>query len=328
LSLIFHIIITSLYNAGVRYYIQGHDHMHDRSLVSVTTGTPTYGASARVQNILCASNSSKFYTPGSPSNDDKYNVPAFGHRRQAQIAQELHTIGYYIFRMDGPRMTVDYYSARPSNAAPDGCSGANCEWLLDGSTPTLGFEKAETFGYSLNGKEFQVCQAGQTGCNCSYTQVADSFNDTTMKILSGTNESTAQDFNGRSFVKTVDTGWASRIVSTPQAAGGTASDILTLWGMADLGSDQADGDTLSLSYDASQIDPEQPGGGLFGLATKDASGKWVNAVSMNKGGTTKFVAGHWKPGYELGTYGVDPNRKAAWAVINYTGDFEVAGFSR
>lgn len=57
--------ITSLYNNGVRYYIQGHDHMHDRSLVSVTTGTPTDGTSPKVQNLLCASDSSKFYTPGS-----------------------------------------------------------------------------------------------------------------------------------------------------------------------------------------------------------------------------------------------------------------------
>ncbi len=32
--------IAALYKNGVRYYMQGHDHMHDRSLVSVTTGTP------------------------------------------------------------------------------------------------------------------------------------------------------------------------------------------------------------------------------------------------------------------------------------------------
>jgi hypothetical protein len=74
--------ITSLYNNDVRYYLQGHDHMHDRSLVSVTSGSPWDAGIAKVQNILCASDSSKFYTPGSPSNDAKYDVPVFGHARQ------------------------------------------------------------------------------------------------------------------------------------------------------------------------------------------------------------------------------------------------------
>jgi hypothetical protein len=319
--------ITSLSNNGVRYYIQGHDHMHDRSLVSVTTGTPTDGKSPKVQNLLCASDSSKFYTPGYPSNDDKYDVPAFGHNRQTQIAQELHTIGYYIFSVDGPRVTVDYYSALLSNVAPAGCSGANCEWLIP-TTPTLNFVKTETFGYGLNGKEFQVCQAGQTNCNSSYTQVVDSYNSTTARILSGTNGSAAQDFDGRSFIKTVDTGWTDKVLSTPNGDNDTASDILTLWGMADLGSDRTDVYTLSLSYDPSKSRPEHLGEGLFGLATRDTNGDWINAVDMNRGGSPRFVRGPWKPDYDLGTYGVDPSTKTAWAVINYTADFAVARFGR
>ncbi len=302
--------------------------MHDRSLVSVTTGTPTDGVSPKVQNILCASDSSKFYTPGYPPNDDKYDVPAFGHPRQAQVAQELHTVGYYVFTVDGPRVNVDYYSAVPSNVAPDGCSGANCEWLLQGTTPTFEFVKAETFGYSLNGKEFQVCQAGQLDCNSSYTQVADSYEGTTAAILSGTNGSTAQDFDGRHFFKTVDTGWTDQTVSTPKSDSDTASNILTLWGMADLRSDRADTYALSLSYDPSKSRPEHLGEGLFGLAAKDANGNWVNAVDMNKDGAKKFVMGPWKPEYELGTYGVDPGTKTAWAVINYNGDFAVARFAQ
>ena len=323
--------ITALHNAGVRYYVNGHDHMHDRSLVSITTGTPTDGKSPTVQNILCASDSSKFYTPGLPSNDDKYDVPAFGHKRQAQISQELHTVGYYIFTVDGPRLSVEYYSAIPANATPDNCSGANCEWLLSGTaprTPTLGFEKAETFGYSLNGKEFQVCQAGQTNCNSSYTQVVDRHKNTTARILSGANLSTAQDFDGRNFIKIVDTGWADESVSTRKADDDVASDILTLWGMADLGSDRADVYTLSLTYDPFKSRPEHLGQGHFGLATRDASGNWVNAIRANGGGNARFVVGPWKPGYGLGYYGVDPNTKTAWAVINYAGDFAVAEFRR
>ncbi len=302
--------ITSLYNNGVRYYMQGHDHIHDRSLVSVTTGTPTDGASPKIQNILCASDSSKFYTPGVPSNDEKYDVPVFGHARQAQIAQELHTVGYYLFTVDGPRITVDYYSAQPG-AAPDGCSGPNCEWLIH-STPNLDFAKTETFGYSLNGREFLVPQGE------SYSEVEDSFEGTTAQILSGTNDSTAQDFDGRSFIKTVDTGW------TPADSENLASNILTLWGMADLGSRTTDVYVLSMNYDDQRVQGRHLGNGGFRLAARDSMGNWINAVEKNSGGKMKFVKGAWNPSYGLGTYGVDVTTKTAWAVINYNGDFAVS----
>ncbi len=106
----------SLHDNGVRYYLCGHDHMYDRSRIVSPDGN------SYVNQILCASDSSKFYTPGSPSNDDKYNVPAFGHTRQTQLSQDLHTVGYYIFTVDGPKVTIDYYSSGvPSNAAPSGC---------------------------------------------------------------------------------------------------------------------------------------------------------------------------------------------------------------
>jgi hypothetical protein len=45
---------------------------------------------------------------------------------------------------------------------------------------------------------------------------------------------------------------------------------------------------------------------------------------MNFRGTKRFVKGPWKPAYGLGTYGVDPKTKTAWAVINFNGDFAVA----
>ncbi len=305
--------ITSLYKNGVRYYMQGHDHNHDRSLVSVTGGTPTDGVSPKVENIICASDSDKFYTPNIPSNDDKYNVPAFGHKRQAQVSQELHKVGYYVYTVDGPRVTGEYYAAQPANAAPAAkCKKESpdmCEFMIS-TTPPLSFVKAETFGYSLNGKEFQVCQVGQPKCNSSYTQVADSYKGTTAKILSGTNGSKAQDFNKVSFLKTVDTGWTDK-------ASDSASNILTLWGMADLGTDYTDVYTLALSSKPG------PGKGLT-LATKDAQGKWVNAVELNQGGLKKYVAGPWKSGYELGTYGFDAKTNTAWAVINYTGNFAAA----
>jgi hypothetical protein len=64
--------INALASNGVRYYMGGHDHMHNRSLV-----TTTDGVTAKVMDIIGASDSSKFYIPAIPSNDQKYDVPAF-----------------------------------------------------------------------------------------------------------------------------------------------------------------------------------------------------------------------------------------------------------
>jgi hypothetical protein len=81
-----------------------------------------------------------------------------------------------------------------------------------------------------------------------------------------------------------------------------------------------------MSYDNHKLLPIQLGQGLLGLATRDENGDWVNAVDKNIGGTKKFVLGPWKPGYGLGTYGLDLRTHTAWAVINYNADFAVAGF--
>lgn len=302
--------ITALYKNGVRYYLQGHDHIHDRSLVSVTTGTPTDGVSPRVQNIICASDSDKFYRPNVPSNDEKYNVGVFGHSRQAQVSQELRTIGFYVFTVDGPRVTGEYYAAKPSNAAPASKCKTDpdmCEFMIQ-TTPELSFKKAETFGYSLNGKEFLVCQSNQEKCNSSYTQVADTYKGTSAKILSGVNGSKAQDRNKRPLLKTVDTGWTDKDDTT-------VSNVLSLWGMSDLNSNRTDVYTLSLK--------DSSAGKGVGVVSK-SKGKWVNAVEKNQGGTKKYVAGPWKQGYGLGTYGFDAKTSTAWAVVDYTGKFAVA----
>ena len=50
----------------------------------------------------------------------------------------------------------------------------------------------------------------------------------------------------------------------------------------------------------------------------------MNAVDQNIGGTKRFISGPWNSSYGLGTYGVDPATKTAWAVLNYNADFVVA----
>ena len=63
----------------------------------------------------------------------------------------------------------------------------------------------------------------------------------------------------------------------------------------------------------------------FQLVTRDKDGDWVNAAEMSIGvNRTKKVVGPWRPGYAVGTYGVDRASNTVWAVINYNGEFAVA----
>jgi hypothetical protein len=84
---------------------------------------------------------------------------------------------------------------------------------------------------------------------------------------------------------------------------------------------QADPIALSISYDEIAAHGAHYDRGRFGIATRDADGRWVNAVDKNFGGTKHFVMAAWNPSYPLGTYGVDMHTKTAWAVVNYDGDF-------
>jgi len=352
-----------LENNGVRYHMGGHDHMHNRAIIS----SPKAGSTYKVQNIIAASDSYKFYTP---PYQNLYNTQLVFRNLETPISQEIFAAGYYIFTVDGPKVTVDYY------AMPNGCGG-DCDQTYDvipyeGNTPTsynqpngpgstatslvptvvtfadpVPFTKHETFGYSLNGIEKLVPQGG------SYALMDDTskaiangekgYLGTKAAILSGTNGSTGKDYNLRPLTKSVNTGWA------PKDHHYLASDIFTLWGMADSlatkltpvnsaspqyidytyvvpNTELTDTYVLSMTYDHHRFLPFQFGKGLLGLATRDENGDWVNAVDMNFGGTEKFVLGPYKPGYKLGTYGIDLKTHTAWAVINYNADFAVTGF--
>jgi hypothetical protein len=290
--------IESMARNNARYYIHGHDHMHDRSIV-----TTTDGVSAKVTQLLCASDSSKFYIPANPSNDKCYDEPTppvgFGRLRQTPLSQELNTVGFYIFTVDGPQVTVEFHSAEvyPSLKTK--------EYVIL-TTPTLNFLKRETFGYSLNGKELLIAPGE------SYVTVQDkSPAGTKAGILSGINGRNERDGSGRPCSNAVNTGWAP-------AAKRAASDILTLSGMAKrMGSAETDVYTLSLSYSPGRVSSARLKTGGFGLATVDAKGNWVKAADC------KFVSGPWNPSYTLGTYGVDETTHTAWAVINYNGVFAV-----
>jgi len=282
--------IDTLQTLGVRYYLGGHDHIYQRSKIQSPDGT------SYLKELIGASDSSKFYIPAIPANDQKYDNPT----RETSIIQEVNRIGYYIVTVDGPQITVDYYSAEVDPTYVGG------EYVIY-TTPDLVFEKRDTFGYSLNGKEFFIPEGG------SYTVVQDSVPPTSVRILGGTNQSSMKDGSNRPLTKAVDTGWSA------SACPGTAN-IFRLWGMADLGSATTDTYALSMSYNQ-----QLPLDGTAGLATK-SNGKWVNAVDLNVGGQKQFVLGPWNSQYGLGTYGVDTSTQTAWAVINYNSNYAVATF--
>jgi predicted phosphodiesterase len=287
--------MANLASNGVRYLMGGHDHMHNRALVVSPDGLST------VQDITAASDSYKFYIPASPSNDAKYDVPANGITngpRETELAQELFTVGYYVFTVDGPRVTVEYF------ASPNGCSG-DCD--LTNDVIPYAFSRHETFGYGLNGKEFLVAQGA------SYDVVQDSRHGTTARILAGTNGSTETDYAARPLKKAIDTAWAL-------PAPGTASAVLTLMGMTSVNSANTDTYALSLSYTGAH-----PTDGSFGLAVR-RGGEWINAVDASAGAVKSFVAGPYQAGMPLGTYGIDPATRTVWAVVNVEGDFAAASF--
>jgi hypothetical protein len=303
--------LASLQANKVRYMISGHDHHHYNSVVT------SPDQKSKVHQLICQSDSSKFYTP---------TLPVSGN--DASVEQDLARVGYYIFTVDGPRVTIDYYADSRGNWQSGGSfpfgTGSNYQ---TGTTPTLDFVKRSTTGYSLNGKEKMVAQGAPYDL-ADDTKIAATmgpgFKGTSMAILAGVNGShatanytaAANSIYSKPTQKAVNTGWAP-------AEAGLASDILTLWGMADLGSEQTDTFVLSLSFD--KQDPRQQlGNGGFGIAARGADGQWGNVVDKNFGGDApQFVMGPWNPSYGLNTYGVDPSTKTAWAVINHAGDFAV-----
>jgi hypothetical protein len=330
-----------LSNNRVRYHLGGHDHMHNRAIIS-SPNTGNY----KVQNIVTSSNSYKFYIPPSMAT---FNTQLAFRNLEMPIAQEIFTVGYYIFTVDGPKVTVDHY------AMPNGCNG-DCDLTYDvipyeGNTPTaypftnptvffntpVSFTRHETFGYSLNGREVLVPQGGSYALTDDTTKAVANgetgYIGTTAAILNGTNDSTGKDYNNRAFTKTVDTGWAA-------AAAGHASDKLTLWGMTDSlatnftdlnnsnnhylyvvpNATRTDTYALSMSYDDAKFK-----NGAFALSVIDQNGNAQNAISGNDSNSVPtFVNGPYNASYPLGTYGIDAATKTAWAVINHSSDFAVA----
>jgi len=283
---------STLASNNVKYVISGHDHMDYRSQVTSPDGA------SKVQEIITASDSYKYYDPAAP----------FSSRDQS-ISQQLGKTGYYLYTVDGPRVTGKYYATTP---LANGDVAANPVWTL-----------TDKFGYSLNGTSKQVAQGASYKMNhsiaagTSYGETG--YVGTTMNILNGTNGSNLKTADGRALTKDLEIGWAAKASGPAKAQ----SDILTIWGMSDLGNvDKTDTFALSLSFAASGISADALSN--YYIASKDANGNWINSVDLNNGGTKNFFLGAYSDAYGLGSFGIDTATNTAWAVVNQTGgDFVV-----
>ncbi|NLW30398.1 MAG: metallophosphoesterase [Fibrobacter sp.] len=283
----------------VQYYLCGHDHLHHRSIIA------SPDMNFKIEQLICSSNSYKFYTPRVPSIDQSFNNPL----RELPVSQELYTVGYYIFTIDGPYVTVDFYSSL------NGCGGTwdetvNCSLR---ETPQLSFQKRETYGYSLNGKKY-VVNPKESLTGISDTCLNEGSEKTRMRIIDGVNEKSAILYDGRECVQTICTGWRKG----SSESGNLKSDILSLWGINnEIGNEKGDWFTLELSYNGELTGP-------LSLVTKDSNGNWIKPSDINSEITQKFIIGKYKEEFGPGSYGIDPQTKTVWAVLNHGGEFAVA----
>ncbi len=253
---------------NVRFFFSGHDHMHNRSLVFNSR------LSSYIQQIICSSNSYKFYTPVVPALDITYNNPP----REIPVAQELYTVGYYIVDVDGPNITVTHY------ASLNGCGG---DWERGGipcdlkTTPSLSFVKRETWGYSLEGKEFLLSQGESFTIVKDTIEIGNGYSGACMELIYGINNYTGNTYDGRKTTRLVNTGWSPK-------RDDLCSDILYLWGMENgCGKDTGDLFTLSITYNESETVP-------LVIAIQNKNGEWENAAVSTNPNNKKFIIGSFK----------------------------------
>ncbi len=190
--------IQSLAESHVHCFITGHDHHHEDSIVTAPL-SPEYS----VHQIISQSVSSKFYTPSAPFSAN-----------ERPVSEELRAVGFYVYTVDGPRVTVDYYSVDVTNQTGTNAADWNAANSTTRRTPLLTgkWKRRSTSGYSLNGHEFLVRQGG------SYAAVQDAatrgsageeeYLGSAARILAGVNGSGRRTHDGRPLTKAINTGWA------------------------------------------------------------------------------------------------------------------------
>ena len=293
----------------VAYYISGHDHVYERDMVESPDGLSS------IEQLISAPACPKFYRP------DYAGVEWRGQKdRQTVISSEFENTGFYIYTVDGPIVTVDYYSDSTggygdTNYFPHGIVDDPAtpeDETVPGThiTPTFNFVKKETWRYSMNGQAFMVAQGG------SYVAVTDTYSGTTMS-LTGTNDSTSVEdplpdadatAAAMPLTKRITTAWKDQ---SQYSDTNIASNALMLAGIVETGA--TTGDKYILTMSATGVTPD----GKTRIVTLNSDGEWNIASKL-------YTTAAADTTLDTGSYGYDTVTNTIWAVLDYDGTFAIS----
>ena len=218
---------------------------------------------------------------------------------------------HYVITVDGPVLSVDFYSMSTGKdygpasltATP---SGDDWHWR-------------EGWASTLNGTSTVVEPGG------SYAGIETEFEGHAARLLAGSHDVDRRDSAGRAMSRRVVTGWT-------EAERGEISPRLHLHGLHHnlaLNDPELTGQLPAAdeSDAGSRFVLEIDGGrtafradGSYGIAALAEDGTWENAAARG-GAEVRFVRGAADAEAPVGTYGVDPSTKRAWAVLDRGGVF-------
>lgn len=278
--------IESLVRNQVEILMTGHEHLLQHSLVEAP------GLSnLRIQQAIFPGASWKLYPSLTPTMDEKFNVPAYGKKRETPLGQELGYVGYQMVTVDGPRVEIQSWGASTGiligdlKIAPD----LRNKWNI-----------RRTWGWSPRGKKTLLAP------NDSLKVLSDSSQGTRVRILSGVWKASNKDFSQRTFSALASTDW--------QRWGNLQSAVWTLWGL-----EKQNGSELTPKMAiAMSVDPEVSVEQFSNLCLLQLQGN-----SWQCAGTSTKRIGAWQASDPIGSFGVDPSTREAWAVVEKGGTYAV-----
>lgn len=257
--------LNSISAGGAGLYISGHDHQHSRSAITDSTGK------ILVQQLVMAPAGEKHYGYNAPSDPNDH-----------EINHLTGQSGYYITRVEGPKVTVTLYATPNTSSA---------------------FTVADRFSYFSNGVQYLVDVGGSYGNKSTSIAAGAGYVGTSAALLGGINSDKTEVLamgwrTADNFIDSVHTDWS------------VVSDVLEICGLEkSLTNDATDLFTLQLTIDPTLFDSD-----LRLAWFDDTAGLWTLA------GNT-FIRDSYSPLYGLGSFGYDAASHSLWAVVDHQGAF-------
>jgi hypothetical protein len=234
-----------------------------------------------------------------PAGEKYYSYSPGSDPRDIEIEHQGSRCGYYLYEVDGLHVRASFVSSpAPGPENP----------------PVFDWSVTDVFTCSADAPQY-VVQDGTSYAGIDATTPPDAgYAGTTGTALAGTNTTGGNEV--------VSFGWYAPLDRPTEPDANLVTDVLWLRGHEnELNLPYTDEFVFELHYEASAVPPAEEGRLL--MAEYLGANTWHPAVNGNGGGEASFVVGPWQPGDPLGTYGVDPERNVAWAVLNHAGEFGV-----